>query len=151
MGSNAMPQSGLAKLYTPEILALAVELSKYPLRDGFALRGEARSRSCGSSLEFGCDIGEGGSIREFGLRVTACAIGQAAAALFARDVGGRTTSDLARTAEAVEAWLIGSAPIPLWKGLDTLRPAIAHPGRHGAILLPWKAALAALSKPEAPR
>ena len=37
-----------------------------------------------------------------------------------------------------------------WPDLDLVAPAVAYPARHGAMLLPWKAALAALSSASAP-
>ena len=37
--------------------------------------------------------------------------------------------------------------MPDWPDLEMLAPALPYPGRHGAILLPWRAAADALSKP----
>ena len=70
-------------LYSPALLGLAVELAEYPLKDDMALRGEARSRSCGSTLQLGCTTDDDGAIAELGMRVSACAVGQASAAIFA--------------------------------------------------------------------
>ena len=42
--------SAAARLYTPELLALAVELAKVPPLDTADVRGEARSPTCGSTL-----------------------------------------------------------------------------------------------------
>jgi len=39
--------------------------------------------------------------------------------------------------------------LPDWPGLDAIEAARAFPGRHGAMLLPWQAALAALSSERA--
>ena len=52
---------------------------------------------------------------------------------------------LAATLSGLEAWLAGEAHQPDWPGLAPIEPARAYPARHGAMLLPWKAALAALS------
>ena len=133
------------RLYTPEILALAVELARYPLRPELALRGEARSRSCGGTIEADLEM-SGETVTSIGLRVVACAIGQAAAAIFARCAPGMSIAAIAQTEADLAAWLAGTAPRPDWPGIATLEPARAFPGRHGAILLPWKAALAALNK-----
>jgi NifU-like protein involved in Fe-S cluster formation len=139
----AAPDS--TRLYTPEILALAVELANYPLRPELALRGEARSRSCGSMVEAGFET-TGDVVGSVGLRVVACAIGQAAAAIFARAAAGTTSDAIAATGQELERWLGSNAPQPDWPGIGMLDPARAFPARHGAILLPWKAALAALNK-----
>lgn len=86
------------------------------------------------------------TVTTIGLRVSACAIGQASAAIFARSAIGRTDSDLQRALGSVESWLAGSNRIPQWPDLDLLGKAKDYPGRHEAILLPWRAAISALSK-----
>nr|WP_240049087.1 iron-sulfur cluster assembly scaffold protein [Parerythrobacter lutipelagi] len=146
-----MPDSGLARLYTPNILSLAVELAIYPLAADFQWRGDARSRTCGSEVVFACNVNGDGGIADFGLQAKACAIGQAAASLFARGAKGRTGSDIGRTVHSLEIWLAGTDDLPDWQGLEILQPAREHRGRHDAILLPWKAALAALSNSGQPR
>lgn len=134
-------------LYTSEILALAVELADYPLTGRMARSGEAASRVCGSKVAIELSTDAHGAIERIGARVSACAIGQAAAAVFLRSARGRSPVDIADALETLEAWLIGREIAPDWPGIASLAPARAHPARHAAILLPWKAALAALSKP----
>ncbi len=140
-----MTAAGAGRLYTPELLALAVDLARFPLADDLPLRGEARSRSCGSTLELGLAM-QGESIARLGLRARACAVGQAAAAIFARAASGKRPQDLIAAERAIAAWLEGVGALPDWPGLELLQPARNYPARHGAILLPWKAALAALNK-----
>ena len=139
-----MPAAGSSRLYTPAILALAVKLADYPLTADLALSGESRSRTCGSTVAVGLACDSRGAISQTGLLVRACAIGQAAAALFAQGAAGRSEEELRRALLALEHWLTDVGPRPDWPGLDVLEPAIAYPARHGAILLPWKAAIAAL-------
>lgn len=134
-----------AELYTPGLLALAVGLAATPLGDDLPLRGEASSRVCGSRTTIGLALDDAGRIARVGGRVTACAMGQAAAALFLDAAPGRSAADLAHALAALEAWLGGAEPMPDWPGIDAIAPARNHPARHAAILLPWKAALAALS------
>ncbi len=135
-----------ARLYTPEILALAVELHEYPLTDALRWRGDARSPACGSTLELGL-AQEDGTVTAIGLRLSACAIGQASAAIFARHAVGCAATSIDRIAREMAEWLGGTGPAPDWPDLDLLEPARAFPGRHGAMLLPWNAATAALSNP----
>jgi len=136
------------RLYTPELLGLAVELAGYPLTADLPLRGEARSRSCGSTVNMAVAL-EGDRVSRIGLRVRACAVGQAAAAIFARAALGKSTGEIGAAHTAVAAWLAGAGSLPDWPGLGVLEPARAFPARHAAILLPWKAALAALNKQDA--
>ena len=143
---NAPPRE---RLYSPELLALATSLADYPLVEDLALRGEARSRTCGSTVLLGLDPGQDGTIARIGLRVSACAVGQASAAIFAREAAGRSASGISRALATIDAWLGGQGGLPDWPGMAALAPARAFPSRHGAIVLPWKAALDALSKADA--
>lgn len=145
MTSQAAARGGSA-LYTPELLALAVSLAEWPLDPAAPLQGQARSTTCGSTIAFGCAIDPEGRIHAPGLRVTACAVGQAAAALFVANAGGCDRQTIADARGAIAAWLAGDRSLPDWPGLAKLDPARAYPARHGAILLPWNAALAALPK-----
>lgn len=132
-------------LYTPEMLALATGLANYPLDDGLPLRGEARSKSCGSTMEVGVAIDATGAIERIGLRAHSCAVGQAAAALFAAHAPGLDRSRVEAAHDEIAAWLAGANDAtPDWPGLAILNAARSYPARHGAILLAWRAALAAL-------
>lgn len=129
-------------LYSPALLSLAVELAEYPFDPHAALIGEAYSRSCGSTLALSASAGFG----TLGLKVTACAVGQASAAIFARHARHRSQTEIADTLQALEAWLAGEGGRPDWPDMQMLDAAREYPGRHGAILLPWRAAFAALAK-----
>lgn len=136
-----------AALYTPELLALAVGLADFPLTDDLPMCGEARSRVCGSRVETGLALAPDGSIARIGARVTACAMGQAAAAQFLRTAVGQKPEAIGVAHDKLEQWLGGAGEVPDWPGITVLAPARDHPARHAAILLPWKAAMAALSNP----
>lgn len=137
--------SGAERLYTPQLLTLTLGLAEYPWDDDLALTGAARSKSCGSTLEVGLALDGAGAIERIGLKVHACAVGQATAAIFAAAAAGRTSEQLERTRAAMLAWLSDSGPMPDWPGLEAIAPARSYPARHGAMMLPWDAALAALS------
>lgn len=134
-----------AALYTPEVLALATSLADHPLTDDLLLIGTARSPACGSTLTLGFALDAAGRIARVGLRAQACAIGQAAAAIFAQGAPGTDATQIAASVTALERWLGGEGPLPHWPGLEAIAAAQAFPGRHGAMLLPWRAALSALS------
>lgn len=141
--------SGQPKLYTPELLARAVRLAEFPLREDFPLAGEARSSTCGSALRLGLACDDAGAVRDIGIRAQACAVGQAAAAIFADGAVGRDRTAMERSAAEIRDWLASpQTPLPDWPGLGPLAPARAYPARHGAIMLAWDAALRALSNPE---
>jgi len=137
--------AGADKLYTPELLALAVSLASYPADPALPFHGEARSKSCGSTLAIDLATDGDERIERFGLRVRACAVGQASAAIFAGAARGRSREEIDATRRALSAWLGGEGSLPDWPGIEALVPARDFPARHGAIMLPWTAAGDALS------
>lgn len=134
--------SAAAKLYSPQVLALAVELTRWPAQPKLPLHGEARSPTCGSTIAIDLALDDRGAIASLGMRVRACAIGQAAAALFARNADGKTQEQLESVLQTLELWLVGEGPEPDWPELNVIAPAREFPARHGAVLLPWRAVLA---------
>lgn len=139
-----MTTTPLVRLYTTEVLGLATQLSNFPLTPDLPLRGSARSAACGSTIELGIALDSAGRIERIGMRVQACAIGQAAAALFAAGAAGHTSTAVNDAAQALQSWLSGAGPLPDWPRLHAIAAARDYPGRHGAVLLPWNAALQAL-------
>lgn len=133
------------KLYTPDLLAAAVELANYPPIANAPLHGNARSTTCGSTLALDTMVDGDQRIAKVGLLVRACAVGQAAAAVFARHAAGHSTEQIHAAHGALTAWLEGNSNPPDWPDIALIEPARAFRGRHGAMLLPWTAAMAALS------
>lgn len=136
--------SGAQGLYTPAILAAAMDLTKYPWNDGYGLRGSARSRSCGSTIEICLALDLNGNVSALGLKPHACAVGQAAASIFAQGGLGLNLGQLRKARQDLATWLADGGVVPDWPGIALLEPARAYPARHGAILLAWDAALDAL-------
>ncbi len=141
---------GAEKLYTPELLALTVELANWPALENANVHGQARSKTCGSTLALDLMLEEGGKIGRLGMRVRACAVGQAAATIFARHAGEKNLSELRTDHAKISAWLNGEGALPDWPDLQLRAPAQAYKARHGAIMLPWSAAIEALSSAATP-
>ena len=127
-------------LYTPDVLALATSLAAWPMDAAMPLQATARSRACGSAVTLGLVLDEAGKIARLSMRVHACAIGQAAAAIFASGATGRGAQEIARANQQLDLWLAGDAGLPDWPGFGAIEAARAYPGRHGAIRLAWQAA-----------
>ncbi|AWW74764.1 Fe-S cluster protein [Erythrobacter sp. KY5] len=142
--------SASTKLYTPRLLALSAELSRFPLSETFDYRAEARSRTCGSLIVIGANLDERGQVADTGMQVTACAVGQSSAAILALSAEKVSAGAFASTLAEIEIWLAGNGPLPDWPGFDALEPALPHKGRHAALLLPWKAMVDALSSAQTP-
>lgn len=133
-----------AKLYNAQLLGLATSLADYPLSDSLTLRGSARSATCGSVVEIGLLTDRDGALNKIGTKAQACAVGQAAAALFAVAAAGKRESQICEALQEIESWLAGG-DLPAWPGMSAIAAARDYPARHGAILLPWRAALVALA------
>ena len=133
-----------APLYTIEILRLAGSLPD-PVRlervDGSA---QLRSPTCGSTVHTEVQLDDDGRVIAISQQVRACAFGQATAALVAKHARGRTREEVAEALAGLNAWLDGSRDDAGGWGLDALAPARSRTSRHGAILLPLRALLAAI-------
>ncbi|MEL7197137.1 MAG: iron-sulfur cluster assembly scaffold protein [Pseudomonadota bacterium] len=134
-----------SKLYTPRLLGLAASLYHHPYNAAAPFLGEARSQTCGSSIKISAKCDVEGRISQVGMVVTACAIGQASAAILADGAAGKSSSDIEATLSSIENWLRGEGAPPDWPGFDALYPTLSHHGRHGALLIPWKGIIDALS------
>jgi NifU-like protein involved in Fe-S cluster formation len=138
-----MAQGMNAPLYTIEILRLAGSLAD-PARlervDGAA---ELRSPTCGSTVHTEVRM-DGGVVGAISQQVRACAFGQASAALVAQHARGRSPDEVAETLAALTDWLEGHRDDPGGWGLEALAPARSRTSRHGAIVLPLRALLAAI-------
>lgn len=140
-----MAEPAAVKLYSPELLALSAALADYPLVDDFQFNAEASSRTCGSAINIGLDTDFSGNVRRIGMQVRACAVGQSSAAIFAQGITGRSATQIEKVSGQLRAWLQSGGPQPDWPGIEALQPALPYPGRHDAIVLPWRAAMQALS------
>ena len=140
-----MAQGMTASLYTTEILRLAASLSdphELEREDG---RAELRSPTCGSRIVLAVQLDEGRRVERLSMQVQACAFGQASAALIERHSRGRTHDDVSEAMLALSRWLANDHDDGCeWPGISALAPARARKARHAAILLPFRALLAAI-------
>jgi len=137
-------------LYTVEILRLAASIPHLaPLKSSDG-RSELRSPTCGSRVTVQVKLGEDGRVAGLGQQVEACAFGQASAALMGSHAIGREESEVREALAEFAAWLDGERDDPgAWPGLDLLAPARSRRARHGAMLLPFRALLAAIEDGQA--
>lgn len=134
-----------APLYNRDILSLAVAAAEHLPNPDARHHVSARAPLCGSRILLDLDVDDAGRVTTVGMHVEACALGQAAATLLARHAPGRDLAELRRARGSIAAWFGGEdGPLPDWPGFDLLAPARDYPARHGAILLPFDAAIQAL-------
>ena len=133
-----------APLYTVEILRLAASLPEPQRLERVDGASSERSPTCGSTVTSEVQLNDG-RVVALSQTVTACAFGQASATLVAQQAPGRDREDVQAALDELGAWLSGQrADPPAWPGYDALAPARSRTGRHGAILLPLRALLAAM-------
>jgi NifU-like protein involved in Fe-S cluster formation len=132
-----------APLYTTEILRLAASLNEPRELEREDGRAELRSPTCGSRIITAVQLDDH-HVVGISQHVHACAFGQAAAALLERGAVGRKRSELKDAHDRFAAWLGGADEEPDWPSLAALAPARSRKSRHGAMLLPFRALLAAI-------
>lgn len=134
-----------APLYTTEILRLAASLPAPVELERTDGASEQRSPTCGSRVRVAVRLGKDGRVNALSQEVHACAFGQASAALVAASAAGRGRDEIAAALDDLTHWLAGNAERPgSWPQLELLAPARSRKSRHGAILLPFRALLAAI-------
>ncbi len=138
-------------LYTPEILRLATTVPHLGQLAAPTGQDSRRSPLCGSRISVDVVLDPEGRVVDFAQQVNACALGQASASLLGQHIIGRRREDIAKTATALRAWLVGTAEqVPDWPGLDVFAAARAHSARHDAICLPFEAVAAAAAQAVVP-
>jgi len=136
-----------APLYTTEILRLAATLPAPRELERVDGSSEQRSPTCGSTDRLQVQLGDDGRVAAISQQIQACAFGQASASLLDKGATHRSTDEIARAVDDLTSWLAGDRDTPGdWPGLEALAPARSRKSRHGAILLPFKALLAAMKE-----
>jgi NifU-like protein involved in Fe-S cluster formation len=134
-----------APLYTTDILRLAASLSEPRELDREDGSAELRSPTCGSRITVAVQLDGERRVELVSQQVHACAFGQASAALVEKHAIGRSHDEIADALVMLSRWLAKEQDeAGDWPGIDTLAPARPRKSRHGAILLPFRALLAAI-------
>ncbi len=130
-------------LYNTDILGLSASLENaaLPSPDGTARKV---SKLCGSWLEIDLMV-EDGAVTDCALRVQACALGQASAAILQAAIIGATLPELFEAKEGLRALLKegGEPPNGRFAKLSALAGVAKYPARHTSTMLAFEAAVAA--------
>ena len=134
-------------LYSNAVLRLAADIPRIGRLNRPHASARRVSRLCGSEVEVDVVI-QGGRVGDLALRVKACALGQASAAILASNAVGARIGDLVQARDALKAMLKTGRPAP--KGrfaqLQLLESARAYPARHQSVMLAFDAACEAAEK-----
>lgn len=133
----------LGTLYNSDILTLSSTLKNAALDnpDGTARKV---SKLCGSWVEIDVRM-DGDHVAEAALRVQACALGQASAAILKEQIVGATLADLTAACGGLRAMLKEGAEPPegRFARLAMLQGVRDYPARHQSTLLAFEAAVTA--------
>ena len=136
-------------LYNTDILALSATLENGALvsPDGTARKV---SKLCGSWVEVDLNI-TGGKVSDYALRVQACALGQASAAILKERIIDATLPELIQARDALRAMLKdgGEPPTGRFSKLSLLSGVSKYPARHTSTSLAFVAAVAAFEAAKA--
>ncbi len=133
-----------ATLYNRDILRLAASLvpdDRLESADGTA---EARAPLCGSRIQAEVAFNSDDKISALAFRASACALGQASAAILRANAVGTSIDTIVTIRSQISEMLTAGGPPPqIWRDLVLLSPAKDYVSRHATILLPYDALLAA--------
>lgn len=136
-------------LYNTDILSLSATLENAELSspDGSARK---LSKLCGSWLEIDLNI-ENAKVSDCALRVQACALGQASAAILKESIIGATLPELREARDGLRAMLKegGKVPSGRFEKLAILAGVAKYPARHTSTMLAFDAAVAAFESAQA--
>ncbi len=134
----------LDSLYNDEILGLAASLRHERLEQPCASARKV-SKLCGSELELDVQM-DGGRVTSCALRVQACALGQASAAILQQNIIGASLAEISHARDGLYAMLKKgeSAPDGRFEKLSLLAGVTDYPARHTSTLLAFDAALEAV-------
>jgi len=135
----------LDEVYNKRILELAANIPHIGTLENPDARASEHSPLCGSKVSVELKA-EKGVVTDFAHEVEACALGQAASSIMARNVIGSDLAELEIVLAAVENMLeTGELTVSeKWQDLEVLKPVKDFKQRHGSTLLTFKAVVAAL-------
>jgi NifU-like protein involved in Fe-S cluster formation len=140
----------LNDVYSNKILDLAANIPRQGRLAAPDATARAHSKLCGSTVIVDILMREG-KVVDFAHDVKACALGQAAASVMARNVIGATGPELRQLRDAVRAMLKenGAPPKGKWAEIAVLEPVRDYKARHASTLLTFEATVEAVEKIEA--
>lgn len=136
-------------LYSIDVLRRAASVADFPPLTDPDAKAERRSPTCGSRMTVTLKLDDDGRIAAVGVDAKACALGQAAAAIFAASALGADQAAIQLARDQWRDYLAGEREaLPDWAGLDLLAAGRDYPARHPSMRLAFEAAAAALAERE---
>ncbi|MDR6627376.1 iron-sulfur cluster assembly scaffold protein [Caulobacter segnis] len=132
-------------LYSAKILTLVANMPRAGRLPAPDASSEKIAKLCGSKITVDVKV-EDGKVVDFAQDVSACALGQAAAAILGQNVIGADLSDIELARDSLAAMLKanGSPPAGRFAELAVLEPVKDYPARHASTLLAFEATVEAV-------
>jgi NifU-like protein involved in Fe-S cluster formation len=142
----------LDDIYNAKILELAGNIPRLGRLDTPDASAKAHSKLCGSTVIVDLKM-QKGVVTDFTQDVKACALGQAAASVVARNVIGAKLEELRRARDQMRAMLKENGPPPegRFAEAEVLQPVRDFKARHASTLLAFEAVVDAAEQIEARR
>ncbi len=139
----------LNDIYSTRILELAANIPRGERLASPDATATAHSKLCGSTVTVDLCM-DGDVITDFGQKVKACLLGQAAASIVARNIVGTTADEFRKVAAQMRAMLKENGPPPggKWADLAVLEPVRDFKARHASTMLVFDAVLSAIDQIE---
>ena len=133
-------------LYNTDILALAANIQHVGTLENPDGTARKVSKLCGSWVEVDICLDDD-VVTDFAIRLQACALGQASAAILAEKVIGASIEDLTTARNSLRAMLKQDAYAPTGRfaKLVLLADVANYPARHTSTMLAFDAVLAAVA------
>lgn len=138
-------------MYNQRILELAGNIPRLGRLSDADASATAHSKLCGSTVTVDVKVADG-RVSDFAHDVKACALGQAASSIMARNIIGATPAELRDIREIVRKMLKeNGAPPPegRWQDIRVLEPVREYKARHASTMLTFDAVVEALDRIEA--
>jgi NifU-like protein involved in Fe-S cluster formation len=134
-------------LYSARILTLVANMPRAGRLSAPDASSEKVAKLCGSRIIVDVVVRDG-KIADFAQEVSACALGQAAAAVLGANIIGAELSDIELARDSLAAMLKanGSPPAGRFAELAVLEPVKDYPARHASTLLAFEATVEAVRK-----
>jgi NifU-like protein involved in Fe-S cluster formation len=134
-------------IYNRGVLDLAGNLSRLGRLEAPDASATAQSRLCGSTVTVDLKM-DGDHVVDFAHEVRACALGQAAAAVMAKNVVGATEDELRTVRDEMRRMLKENGPPPQGRfaELAVLEPVRDYRPRHASTMLTFDAVVDAIDK-----
>lgn len=142
----------LNDIYNQRILELAANIPRAERLARPDASATTHSKLCGSTVTVDLCM-QGDVVTDYGQKVKACLLGQAASSIMARNIIGARAEELRQVGAEMRAMLKadGSPPTGKWRDLEILEPVRDFKARHASTLLVFDAVEEAIAKIEAER